>query len=415
MNTRGLSLFAEAAPKLRVVGLFAGIGGIELGLGRAGHQSLGLCENDPVAREVLRKQMPEACADFFPEDVRRVRALPKGTSLVTAGFPCQDLSQAGLTLGIDGDRSGLVSHVFRLLRGQDVPNVLLENVPFMLQLGRGRALDVILRSLEQLDYRWAYRVLDTRAFGLPQRRERVFIFASRDLDPRSVLLSDDAGQPLASRVLNGHACGFYWTEGLRGLGWATDATPTLKSGSSVGIPSPPAIVLPNGCIVTPEIRDAERLQGFDVDWTKPAEGVAKRGSRWRLVGNAVSVPVAEWLGEKLTRPTPYDPRLDVELVGGRAWPRAAWGMRDARFSSSASAFPVKRPTPHLEDFLRFSAENRLSHRAAVGFLRRARASKSLVFPQGFLELVEKHRDGMAHNRKSAGSDVTSRDELQAIG
>ena len=99
------------------------------------------------------------------------------------------------------------------------------------------------------------------------------------------------------------ACGFYWTEGNRGLGWAVDATPTLKGGSGLGIPSPPAIRLPNGGgICTPDIRDAERLQGFDADWTL-VEGQDERrrnGQRWKMVGNAVSVPVFSWVGDRLS-------------------------------------------------------------------------------------------------------------------
>src|SRR5690606_8248114 len=113
----------------------------------------------------------------------------------------------------------------------------------MLQLGKGKALDVIVNTLEDLGYRWAYRVVDSRAFGLPQRRERVFMIASLEEDPRHVLYADEAGPPSEDeRDAEGRlgvACGFYWTEGLRGLGWAVDAVPTLKGGSTIGIPSPP--------------------------------------------------------------------------------------------------------------------------------------------------------------------------------
>ena len=68
------------------------------------------------------------------------------------------------------------------------------------------------------------------------------------------------------------------------MGWAVDAIPTLKGGSTIGIPSAPAIWLPDGRIITPEIRDAERLQGFAEDWTNPAIAVTKPGYRWKLVG-----------------------------------------------------------------------------------------------------------------------------------
>ncbi len=121
------------------------------------------------------------------------------------------------------------------------------------------------------------------------------------------LLTTDAGEPAPADDLEGLACGFYWTEGVRGLGWAVDAVPTLKGGSTIGIPSPPAIWMPDGEIVVPEIRDAERLQGFDADWTEPAAATSRRkGARWKLVGNAVSVPVARWVGERLVTCADYD-------------------------------------------------------------------------------------------------------------
>src|SRR5207245_2191293 len=129
---------------------------------------------------------------------------------------------------------------------------------------------------------------------LPHRRLRVILVASTTEDPREVLFADDANENLPEDR-SGRACGFYWTEGTRGLGWAVDSIPTLKGGSAIGIASPPAIWMPNGKIVTPDISDAERLQGFPAGWTKRAQGKTSRiGARWKLVGNAVSVPVARW-------------------------------------------------------------------------------------------------------------------------
>lgn len=115
-----------------------------------------------------------------------------------------------------------------------------------------------------------------------------------------MLFADEAeAAETTAKVGDPCAFGFYWTEGTRGLGWAVDAIPTLKGGSSIGIPSPPAILLESREVVTPSIRDAERLQGFPTDWTQPAEEVTRKGQRWKLVGNAVSVPVAEWIGRRL--------------------------------------------------------------------------------------------------------------------
>jgi DNA (cytosine-5)-methyltransferase 1 len=372
---------------LRVVGLFAGIGGIEAGLHRAGHSSELLCEIDDAAAVVLRVRFPSIP---LTRDVRTLEALPD-CDLVAAGFPCQDLSQAGRTAGIEGSNSGLVKRVFELIeRAESEPRwLLLENVPFMLQLDRGDAMRYLARRLGELGYRWAYRVVDARAFGLPQRRQRVILLASRTDDPRQVLFYGDAGEP-ESPDHRGLACGFYWTEGIRGLGWAVDGVPTLKGGSTIGIPSPPAVWMPDGRIGTPDIRDAERLQGFEPEWTAPAARVGKRGEghRWKLVGNAVSVHVSEWVGRRLRDPRPYDESLHDELPRGSSWPSAAWGDHLGTYRVAASRWPVRSPYQSLAGFLHFPLKP-LSERATAGFLRRTGES-TLRFPDGLLDAVEAH-------------------------
>lgn len=377
-----------AGGPLRTAGLFAGIGGVEHGLHLAGHGTQLLCEIDEGARAVLAARFPRC---RLHDDIRTLTELPE-VDLVAAGFPCQDLSQAGQTAGIGGERSGLVSEVFRLLRRADhVRWLLLENVPFMLRLARGQAMAYLRRSLEELGFRWAYRTVDTLAFGLPQRRQRVLLLASRTHDPRTVLYPDDVGEPDSTDDGRG-ACGFYWTEGLRGLGWAVDAVPTLKGGSTIGIPSPPAIWMrhADGAIVTPDIRDAERLQGFDPDWTLPATAgrMTRKGVRWKLVGNAVSVPVARWIGERLITPGTYRDSNDLPHGGAGPWPPAAYGMDGQVFEATVSMRPRAIVSPRLADFLRFPVVP-LSERGARGFLGRASRS-CLRFPPGLLDALRAH-------------------------
>jgi DNA (cytosine-5)-methyltransferase 1 len=258
----------------------------------------------------------------------------------------------------------------------------------MLQLSRGRALAVIVDTLEKLGYRWAYRVVDSRAFGLPQRRERVFLLACLDEDPRHVLFADEAGEPADDPTSEDTAYGFYWTEGVRGLGWAVDAVPTLKGGSTIGIASPPAIWLPSGEIVKPEIRDAERMQGFRARWTVPAEAVAKRGHRWKLVGNAVSVPVAKWIGKRLARPGDLNITDARPVREGVAWPRVAWNVGAGRMTTKMSAWPKHQPRKPLTEFLQYGTEL-LSERATGGFLKRTETAR-LRFPPGFIAAVQRH-------------------------
>jgi DNA (cytosine-5)-methyltransferase 1 len=392
--------FGDGGQEHSIVGLFAGVGGLERGLHRAGHKTILLCENDPSASAVLQSKFPDIA---LHHDVRELAALPVEATLVAAGFPCQDLSQAGQTKGISGARSGLVGEVFRLIERHRTPWVLLENVPFMLQLARGRAMDVITSRLEELGYRWAYRIVDARAFGLPQRRRRVYLLASLSGDPRNVLFADDVGHVEEPR-LNGHevACGFYWTEGIRGLGWAVDATPTLKGGSTVGIPSPPAILLPNGGVVMPDVRDAERLQGFPTNWTRAAETVGRGSMRWKLVGNAVSVPAATWIGRRMATPGRIR-EFAVTKIRGTHWPAAAWNIGTGRTSVAASEWPVRRKYIPLLDFLRFPPRP-LSAKATRGFLGRTERS-GLRFPPGFLNALRAHEVRMTLLSESAAPVV----------
>jgi len=352
-----------------VASLFSGIGGVELGLLRAGHHVSSFCESDPAARTVLNTRFPGVGVH---RDVRTLRKLPRNTDVITAGFPCQDLSQAGATAGIFGSQSGLVWEAFRLLESCRPRFALFENVPFMLRLHGGRAISLLVENLERMGFAWAYRTVDVRSFGIPHRRPRVFLLAARDEDPRSILLCDNARE-IATQPSPTSSYGFYWTEGNRGIGWALDAIPALKPGSALGIASAPAMILPNAQISTPHICDAERLQGFPPHWTAPVEGVGKRGDRWRLVGNAVNVRVSQWIGYRLARPglVREEPKTPLSAP---PWPKAAFRAGVKRYASDSGEFPVKRAFSPLHEFLRFKSIP-LSVKATTGVLKRLRLSR----------------------------------------
>lgn len=376
-----------SAPRLAAAGLFAGIGGLELGLQKAGIDTRLFCEIDKGAQAVLKKRFPDVPV---VSDIRSLNNLPDGTQVVTAGFPCQDLSSAGPKGGIGGERSSLIDEVFRLIDGaNDLEWLVIENVKFMLQLAKGQAMRHITDRLNELGFNWAYRTINTESFGLPQRRHRVYIVASRSHDPRPVLLSDEHGrQPNLHGPDSEVPTGFYWTEGQYSTGLNYNGVPPLKGGSTIGIPSPPAILFPDGQLGTPEIRDAERLQGFPVNWTGPAESVVRSSHRWKLIGNAVSVPVAEWVARGLTQARDeYDGSNDTPLGRGK-WPGSAWCMGGEIFRSDRSEWPVRRKYRGLDRFLKYPIKP-LSTKAANGYLKRARRG-NLYHPEGFLESVSEH-------------------------
>lgn len=377
----------QPGDRTKVAGMFAGIGGFEQGLADGGNFGPAVfSEIDPAAQQVLRHHFPDTP---IIGDVHDVRSLPQGADIVTAGFPCTDISQAGRGAGIFGDQSGLVAEVFRTVRRRYPEWLVLENVQNLLVLSRGAGIRHITDELDSMKMRWAYRVVDSRFAGVPQRRRRVILVASRVHDPRTVLFADDAGE---RDDYSDDAYGFYWTEGLRGLGWAQDAVPTLKGGSTIGIPSPPAVWVPDAQpgrkLIMPSPDDMDELQGFVRGWTAAFDGPRSTGKRMKMTGNAVTVGVARWLGERLRQPG--EPIADENAVEDfDRWPRAAWGEQGRRYEVEVSEYPRHDPYRHLLDVLDVERALPVSHRGAKGFLSRTRRAK-LRFDPAFIADVEEH-------------------------
>ncbi|MGY3487944.1 DNA (cytosine-5)-methyltransferase 1 [Bradyrhizobium sp. USDA 4011] len=368
---------------MRVAGLFSGIGGFELAFAQAGFKPTLLAEIDPDAHRVLNVRFPDI--ELF-SDVRDHMEISKDVSVLTAGFPCQNLSMAGDKTGIDGQKSGIVSRMFELIGQSSIPTIVVENVYFMLQLDRGRGMHWLVQQFEVQGYKWAYRVLDTMGFGLPQRRRRVYLVASKELDPRCVLFADQAVAAQQETVSLARPVGFYWTEGRTGVGLTADGIPPLKVGSSVGIPSAPAVLFPDGEVLMPSLRACELLQGFPAGWTT-VDGAPPRSRRpeWRLIGNAVSVPVAHWVAGRVMTPGQLLDFPHKALEDGQRWPDAAWNVGSGRFRVEANDTPKISQTPSISTF-RDSAWTRLSDRALDGYIKRVVAG-GLRVPPGFVEAL----------------------------
>jgi len=381
----------------KLVSLFSGIGGLEFGFRERGYRPLLFCENDGAAQAVLRAHFPEVP---IASDIKLLKKIPP-CDILLAGFPCQDLSQAGTKIGIGGLRSGLVEHLFRIISSaRPKPKwLVVENVPYMLSLDSGRAMSYLISQLEQLGYWWAYRVVDARAFGTPQRRPRILLIASRTEDPRGVLFTGNSdpgdldGKP--SEIDENSWYGFYWTEGSRGVGWAKEGVPPIKGGSAIGIASPPAVWIPKKNFVgTITLRDAERLQGFVPDWTvavEKTEGL-RRNARWRLVGNAVNTRMSSWLANRISRSVEYKDESST-AINGSHWPKAAWGRNGKAYGIAISAWPEIVPPLKLRSFLEEPLKP-LSVRATLGFLKRTRVCTNVVYSERFLRSLKLHADSL---------------------
>lgn len=164
---------------MNVGSLFAGIGGFDLGVERAGMRVAWQVELDPYCRAVLARHFPEA--ERF-EDVREVGAANLApVDLICGGFPCQDLSPAGRGAGIDGARSGLWAEFARIVRELRPRYVVVENVPALLT-GKGKRWDRapvgrVLGDLAEAGYDAEWACLSAREFGAPHLRKRVWLVA----------------------------------------------------------------------------------------------------------------------------------------------------------------------------------------------------------------------------------------------
>lgn len=371
-----------------MLSLFAGIGGFEQAFRRAGFSGdVFAYENWSSAQDVLKNRFPSAT--FF-EDVRSLPSTLHDAEIVTAGFPCTDLSPAGRQAGIAGDASGLIIGVLEAIQRRRPEWVLLENVPNMLRLKGGEAMTIIGSMLSDAGYRWSYRILDAQHFGVAQRRKRVFLLASRHNDPARVLFRDYAKPTEAARrttrgVAKAH--GFYWTEGNRGVGWGIGVVPTIKGSTTAGIPSAPAVWLPGEPLEsrfrTPSIESLETLQGFRPGWTR----AALPRDRWKLVGNAVAVPAVEWIAEGLREyehlgPVQLPSNLDAKQGWGTGGVSIDGNVQRIRASEAPITGPLRRSFS-LQRLLDRRGSNALSAKATLGFSSRLQRS-NLRYQDSFM-------------------------------
>jgi DNA (cytosine-5)-methyltransferase 1 len=257
----------------------SGIGGFELGIERAAKardlavECAGYSDIDKNALAMYERQFPnhEPQGDLTTIDP----AYLPDIELFVAGFPCQAFSIAGKRAGFDDTRGTIFFHIARLLAAKLPQTFILENVRGLLSHDSGRTFGTILRTLDGLGYDVQWQVLNSKNFGLPQSRERVYIVGNLGGTPRPQVFPLAGSRSPYSTV---------------GLTTETAVARTLTAGGNSGGNHSGMTV-----IRTPDgdrrltARECERLQGFPDDWTA---GFAD-GPRKKACGNAVSVPVVE--------------------------------------------------------------------------------------------------------------------------
>lgn len=163
---------------MQFLDLFAGIGGFRLGMEAAGHQCIGFCEIDKFARTSY-KAIHDTGGEIELHDIKTVSdefiQSIGHVDVICGGFPCQTFSIAGNRRGFEDTRGTLFFEIARFASILKPRILFLENVKGLLNHDKGRTFEIILQTLDELGYNVEWQVLNSKDFGVPQNRERVFI------------------------------------------------------------------------------------------------------------------------------------------------------------------------------------------------------------------------------------------------
>ena len=238
---------------MNVLDLFSGIGGLSLGLERAGMRTVAFCETDEYCRKVLARHWPDIPIYGDIRELTRERLKADGIvpDLICGGFPCQDISTAGTGLGIGGHRSGLWREFARLIGEIRPKYAVVENVAAL----TFRGLLDILKDLAELRFDAEWSTLSACSVGAPHMRQRMFIVAYPDsINGRPRIRDTYARQDRALQ--------------------AFDGTPRARIGWQARLANPSALY-------------------------RGADGVSFGRERNRAIGNAVAPDVAEMIGRAI--------------------------------------------------------------------------------------------------------------------
>lgn len=288
----------------KIASFFAGIGGFDVAFERNGFETKYLCEINPFCQSILNAHWPDVKKGGDINEIQ-LDDIPRA-DVWCGGFPCQDISVArgkSKRLGLFGTRSGLFYRYAELIDQAKPKVVIIENVEGLFTSNGGRDFGVILQTMTSMGYAVAWRLFNSRYFGVPQSRTRVYMCCWLNQPGKALHVMFDktgAEKPKHSRtdfITESNQPNKY--PKVPKVSYCLAATSGRHTGTDW---SRTYVVCRNGVRrMTP--LESERLQGFPDNWTAPidiqGDTEVINSLRYTAIGNAVSVPVVEWVADRV--------------------------------------------------------------------------------------------------------------------
>ncbi|MDC0366593.1 DNA cytosine methyltransferase [Pelagibacteraceae bacterium] len=164
--------------KLKVLSLFAGAGGMDLGFKNAGYDIIWANDFDADSVKTYKRNLGD---HIVLGDIEKIRTnnMPNNPDVVIGGFPCQGFSIANLSRRVDDSRNKLYKQMLRVIRAKKPKYFVAENVSGILTLGKGAVIQKIIKDFKSIGYKVDYKILNAANYGVPQSRKRVIIIGNR--------------------------------------------------------------------------------------------------------------------------------------------------------------------------------------------------------------------------------------------
>ena len=298
---------------MKYISLFSGIEAATVAWKPLGWECVAVSEIDPFACAVLKHHYPNTpnlgdITKITKEQLHDIKKIHTNIDILIGGSPCQSFSMAGLRKGLNDPRGNLMLEYIRVVDIIKPTYFIWENVPGVLSSNKGRDFGTLIQSMAELGYSLAWRTLDSKNFGVPQRRRRVFLVGclGNNKRPFEILFEPKSSQRNHQKSREKRQDNTTKTTSSTEKQYASTICSRDHKGlasDSFGHDSQHAVIH-NSKVRRLTLIECERLQGFpdnytQIPWRNKEAKDCPMSHRYRCLGNSMTTNVIKWIGEQI--------------------------------------------------------------------------------------------------------------------